>query len=67
MNKKLINLGALAIIALGGSVLATTGNAQEPLAPGDADTVTARCTSASGAVAEGASCSTSSDGNCTCT
>ncbi|HEY0017401.1 MAG TPA: hypothetical protein VGC13_13910 [Longimicrobium sp.] len=64
MNKKLINLGALAIIALGGSVLATTGNAQS-LAPGGGDTVMARCTSADGAVVEGNICS-SSGGECSC-
>lgn len=43
MNRKLINLGALAVIVFGGGALATTGNAQEPVAPGDGDTLYAEC------------------------
>lgn len=66
MNKKLINLGALAIIALGGSVLATTGNAQEPLAPGDGDGVAMEATCTIGDTTVSGSSCTSNGTTCTC-
>lgn len=66
MNRKLINLGALAVIVFGGGALATTGNAQEPVVPGDGDSLFAECTSKDGVKVRGDSC-TSSNGECTCT